>query len=154
MNVVSISAALSWDSTLAKVREWASRVRREFEEPDYWKGIADLRSPFPFNANAINNDAPLSAFQATKLREGLSSLHIRLVKEFSLNQAQSDLILGKLDHLSKAIEKQSRTDWVNMAIGVLVTIAMTIGVSSANSDKFWGLVRDSLHTAFQIMIGN
>lgn len=153
VNVVNIDHSLSWDELKNHIHIWAKRIKLEFEEPDYWKDIAGIQSTFSLDATLLKNDDPISAAEATKLREGITLLHTRLVDEFNLNKEQSKLVLGKLNYLSEAIERQTRTDWVHTATGVFVTVAMTIGVSASNADKFWMLVKESLHKAFQLLIG-
>jgi hypothetical protein len=150
LNVV-MAKSCSWDITLAKVRNWAIRIKRDFQEPDYWAEYARIQPAFIFDTNNNDYGTPISVAEASKLKEGISLLYKRIVEEFALDQYQRKLVLDKLSYLAEAVERLGKADWVNLAIGVFATVAVTIGVSAANSDKFWRLVKDSFK-AFQLLI--
>jgi hypothetical protein len=154
IDVVNISSSISWDQTKNLFQKWATRLREELVEPDYWGEFARLQSTFNLNTESLDGDTPISASEAIKLRVGISALFKNISKEYVLDKDQLATVENKLNYLSDAINRQSKLDWANTAIGVFVTVAMTIGVSAANSDKFWELVKESLNNAFILLIGN
>lgn len=45
-------------------------------------------------------------------------------------------------------------DWVHTAIGVFISIAMNLGVSIAEDNKFWQLIKEALRVPVQILLGD
>ena len=143
-----------WSTQIGYVKEWAERLKREIDEPDLWEQLSSIQSGFRIDTSDAPMGEPISAADAIRLREGISLLASRLTEEFNMSQKQQVFVKQKLDYLSEAIERQSRGDWTHTAIGVFASIGMAIGVSAANSDKFWTLIKYTLGTVFKLLIGS
>ena len=143
---------LEWEEQLDHISIWADRLKRELEEPDLWSELAAIQSGFSFEAPHGYINTLISAGEAKRLKEGIRLFETRITKDFHLNKDQYDFVRTKLNYLSEAIERQGRTDWIYTAIGVFASIGMAIGISAANSDKFWTLIKETLGTVFRLLI--
>jgi hypothetical protein len=147
------SSFSSWTEMLSHLGRWAMVMKQELDCPDPWYELGRLQSGFAVaTASELAND-PFTVPEAKVLSERLRALEERIAASFARNKDDLKVIRSKLEYLISAMERQGKQDWLHTSIGDFATMAMSLGVSAANTDSFWAIVREVFGTPFRLLSG-
>ena len=152
--VVKKGYGINWETLIQQVNIWAKNLSVEVAEPDLWAELSHMRSGFSFDAGGIDSNEPVTAREAREIKLKLGDLQQKITQEYASSEEVSDIINEKFIYLTDCIERQGKKDWVHTLIGVLASLAIAIGVSAANSDSYWKLIKDTLGTPIKLLLGN
>jgi len=134
----------SWLLQKNKVQEWAHLLKKEIDTPDLWQEIQKYQATFSLAPPAQLLNEPIPAYEAEKISNALQSLASQIEQQFELTNQQSKFVNSKLDYLAEAAKRQGHLDWIHTCIGVLITIAMALGMAPAQANRFWQLAKELL----------
>ncbi|MEW8222433.1 MAG: hypothetical protein AB2729_08845 [Candidatus Thiodiazotropha taylori] len=143
-----------WTTVVTKLREWGSKILSEIHADDYWERFVHVKAQFQFDDQDEIDNSPITLREGRIVRERLSLLEKEIGSVYAKTKAQKDTIRKKFEYLDGCIERQGKTDWIHTLIGVLASVAVAVGVSAANSDNFWKLIRKILGSSINVLIGN
>lgn len=134
----------SWIEQLKFVRNWARILKSETEAPDLWQEIEKYRTTFSLNPPVKLLNESIPAYETEQIIDALRLLALEIKRQFELTTQQNQFVSSKLEYLADAVKRQGRLDWVHTCIGVLITIAMGLGMAPAETSKLWQLTKDLL----------
>lgn len=155
-NSVSSNTSRVWLYLVEVLRAWAERVKEEVETEDPWAELENLKASFDLGgegAEATEN-TPFTAAEARIAREKLALLERQISESFATNDEQIQAVERKFQYLSDAIERQGKQDWLYTFLGALASLAISLGVSAANNDQFWAVVKDAIGSPLRLFLGN
>lgn len=88
------------------------------------------------------------------IKAKLSLFEKKVSENYAVSKELHDFVHEKIDYLGQALERQAKMDWFYTSIGVFTSIAMACGVSAANDDKFWQLIKIVLGIPVEMLLGN
>lgn len=106
-----------------------------------------------WSSEKTDNNQQFKEDEAHLLRERLTRFEKQLNDQFTLNEQQARFVSERIDYLKSAIDRQGRYDWLHTSIGVFVSIAMTLGVSVADDNNFWRLIKEALGVPLKLLFG-
>jgi len=145
---------LNWQELLSKIKIWARSVSLEFDEPDLWAELSHIKSGFSFDTGGVDSNEPISAREAVEIRLKLDVLQQKMIPQYGNSEGTRKIINEKFVYLTECIERQGKKDWIHTLIGVLASLAISIGVSAANSDSYWFLIQETLGQPIKLLLGH
>jgi hypothetical protein len=152
-NLVTTVPVFTWLDVLESVTLWAKRLAEELLVADPWEDLAALRAGFLPPTDQMTSNDSFTMREASIINEKLRHLEQQIASEFARNDDDLAVIKSKLEYLIGAMDRQGKKDWLHTSIGVFATMAMSIGVSAANADTFWKIVKGALDMPVQMLIG-
>ncbi|MFH1921149.1 MAG: hypothetical protein ABIP48_14870 [Planctomycetota bacterium] len=119
----------SWAAMRDHVHIWALTVKREIDAPDLWAAIAQERA-LAGSAASLEN-TPFAEDESARLDTAVAEIREYLRSSVQMQQEQSERVDRQFEYLRGAIHRMARQDWLHTAIGVLFTVALTIGAEEA-----------------------
>jgi hypothetical protein len=92
--------------------------------------------------------------EANFMRAKLLLFEKRIIEGFATSEEGGRSVHQKVEYLCEALMRQTKTDWFYTVMGVFTSIAMAVGVSAANDDKFWELIKNVLGIPVEVLLGN
>jgi len=132
--------AKSSSGMLSMVRVWDDSLRHEIDAIDLWAEIAKVKQLFIVAASVEDADELFTDQQQQNIEEGLDEMKQLLLDHVEDSTEHQKLVSKQFDYLNDRSSRMSRTDWINTAIGVLMTII--VGAS---------LTPDKAHELFQYL---
>jgi hypothetical protein len=136
--------AASWTRCLAHIPVWANLVEDELKTPDPWKALPGLATT---SAIALSSDVANTEFshrETERLTKGLEEIRRLLIDAVAESKEQSKLINQQVNSLLEASKSMGRKDWINQAIGALITLSMTIGLQPEVTKEALEILRQTL----------
>jgi len=122
----SALGGLPWEACLAPVQQWALMVEQELNTPDPWAALPKLATTADLVVSSATVNTPFSYRDVEQIHRGLADIRDLFLKT-SLRSAENDAIIrAQLEGLEKASQQMGRKDWVNLAIGTVITLALQV----------------------------
>lgn len=144
----------SWAYVLKNLKEWAYRIQEEIKADDYWDRFVEIRAQFTLDDEEEIDNSPFSSKEANVIRGKLNLLEKELLRRYSSNAEHRDYLRRKFQYIDDCLDRQGKTDWLHTLVGVLASTAIALGVSAANNDMFWQIVRNTLGSTIKLLTGN
>jgi hypothetical protein len=91
-------------------------------------------------------------------KEYMNAKLLLFEKQVTDNYAKSEelkrFVHDKISYLIQSLDRQTKMDWFYTSLGIFTSIAMQVGVSAANDDKFWLLIKAVLGIPVELLFGN
>jgi hypothetical protein len=114
-----------WQTQLRYVRQWLTYLKREIEAPDLWATIGSqsktLSGIWP---NDKNSNDPFSIEEGRQVKSSLDEIQAYMEATYQLTSTQSMELAQRLSYLGEAAYRMGRKDWLNLALGVLINVAV------------------------------
>jgi hypothetical protein len=116
---------LGWYSLLQQVDTWLQYLKHEVESPDLWGAISG-ESTFVLGTSdtEAEKNTPFNSSERERISHNLNEIRSFLVSTQSLTKAQLDFIGKRLHYLEDAAGRMGRKDWITLAYGTLISIAI------------------------------
>jgi hypothetical protein len=118
-----------WNQRLNIVYNWLGFLKREIEAPDLWQSILDEKqlmqiawAPTHTNTRFTPEEKQYCIQEFGEIRQRLKSVH-------RLQIEQAEIMDQGFAYILDAMERFSKKDWLNLAIGTLVNIAVAAAFS-------------------------
>src|SRR5574341_518982 len=121
-------AVNSFEAMIVTLSRWASNLKREIEAPDLWAAAYE-ESKFTEAASATeaSNEA-FSVEEQKYISAQLYELEEYIRKTHNLTDEQLEFVKRRISYLEEDRKRQGRQDWIHTTIGVLFTIAFSLGL--------------------------
>jgi len=118
----------SWDDCVRNAGEWARLVRAELNTPDPWKALPGIatQTHLAVAPNVANTE--FSHLETERLAQGIDQIRRLFNDAVGTSNEKLGLIDQQLNTLLDASKRMGRKDWVNQAIGALITLSITLGL--------------------------
>ena len=118
-----------WLEVQSAFRDWLQFVEREHAQPDLWAQLAEA----PALGRMRTDFADTGEFSREELghiRKALAQLKEFLVQE-ATTQEQADFVVKRITYLEEAATRSGCRDWMNIAVGTLVSIGIELTMNGA-----------------------
>lgn len=116
--------SLTWsEGVLQEIVRWAEEIDRYSSMPDLW---AELRSEHEVIARASApglENTPFAHGERSEIRRELGEVRHYARTALRLSEQQLQELDGRLRYLEEASERLGRKDWLNIALGTVITLA-------------------------------
>ena len=115
----------SWDHRFSLIEDWLRFLKREYEAPELWQMLLEESK---LSRVAISQKMPNDLFTVEErqyIREQLDAIRGRLITTRRLQLQQREIIDQGLSYLVEASARLGKKDWFNLALGTLLSIAVT-----------------------------
>jgi hypothetical protein len=146
---------ITWSSLIYKIINWAYKISSELKESDdLWEELSNIKSGYSYEYGEFEDNEPITAKEAESIRSKLTILEQKIIEKYGITDSYIKIIKEKFEYLDKGIERQGKKDWFHTLIGVLASLIIALGISAANSDGFWQIVKNVLNSPIKLLIGN
>jgi hypothetical protein len=114
----------SWVGVVKSFAEWLANVRRETEVPDLWEGLTNERQIIQDADEQPSNNLPFTDEELSRVQKALDDVKTYILKTHELSETQTKRIEARFDYLEEKAASFGRKDWLNLVIGVLLTIGL------------------------------
>jgi len=118
-----------WESVRANVDHWARTIKREIDAPDLWAAVAQEKALA--GSAASEENTAFTEDESARLDTAVAEIREYLRSSVQMQQEQGERVDRQFEYLRGAIHRMARQDWLHTAIGVLFTVALTIGAEQA-----------------------
>ena len=136
-NVEAIGSS-EWTEQIGAVAQWLNNLRRETSQPNLWDVVADTPAIDDLAQADIPTD-PLTREQQRWVEERIVIIR-QYVRSITADPHTLARIEAKLDDLSKSSRRLGAKDFVNIALGVLMTIAAEAAMNSDQAKHLFELM--------------
>ncbi len=141
----------TWNYLLEQLNAWGRKLSEEIYAPDLWSDISHIKSGFSFETGNFESNQPITAREAKAIKIKLEELKKELLENYGKTDGLKNIINEKFDRIDGAIEHSGKRDFIYYLIGALTTLAIQIGVSSANADGFWRIIKEVLGSPIKLL---
>jgi hypothetical protein len=136
----------SWDNQMTIVRQWLSYLKRELDAPPLWEQLAQGEPLLEVSLGAAE-DSPFRPDELMAIETKLDEVRKYLARE--LPPGMLPTVQAQLDRLGAAAKTTGRLSWLQMTIGVMVSL-MWGGMMAPDQAR---TVLQMIGQAFQRLIG-
>jgi hypothetical protein len=133
-----------WRYRIEAVRDWLYRLKEEVEAPDLWSEMLQDRRFIQISAYTIQPDEVFTVQDKIYMSQQLEQMKLAMGASHELQMEQVRAIETGFADIVAAMDRFGKKDWLNLAIGTLVNIAVAASFApSAASDllhRFIGVV--------------
>ena len=140
-----------WYHQKLSVEKWLEYLQREVEEPDLWQEIEKYQEVLPLAPSDELVNEPIPAYEADIMNDRLMLLSEQITKEFKLQKEESQFVRQKLNYLADAARRQPRRDWENIAVSVIMSLAIQLALAPEQAKSLFELVKNTLKGVFHLM---
>ncbi len=137
-------AKMSWDSCLPYVAAWVQALRTEVETPDPWQALPGLATTSDIAVASDVANTEFSHRETDRLADGLEQIRRLLIDAAGRSEQSVAVINSQLNSLRDASKRMGRKDWVNQAIGALMTLSITLALSPETTKQALEILRQTL----------
>lgn len=135
---------VSWPSCLGYVQMWAKLVRDELNTPDPWQALPGLATTSDIAVASDVANTEFSHRETDRLSSGLEEIRRLLIDAAGRSEQNVALINSQLHSLLDASKRMGRKDWVNQAIGAIITLSITLGLQPDVTKQAFEILRQTL----------
>jgi hypothetical protein len=143
------SYAHKWEGAVISFKDWLSRLKEQ-EVPDLWEQLKQYAPRETFIGTAEMSNAPFSYSEAENIIGSLDKLQSQIEKNFNLQGEQLSFVKREIEYLKEAVKRQGRKDWMHTAIGVIMTIAVSLALSPEKTKLLWDLLKSCFAGLLQL----
>lgn len=133
-----------WEKVLLHVTQWCVALKQEIDAPDLWSQMEKYTAYLSLPVTEDLPNEPISAVDAEEIEDRLYKFADKVEKRFNLVDDDNKFLRNRIDYLVDAAKRSSKRDFVNLSIGVIATIAMSLAISPEKAKTLWQLFRDAL----------
>ena len=148
---VQTEFAHHWFEQRVYVESWANYLKREIDAPDLWREVEKYRDTFSLLPPDQLVNEPIPAYEVEQIVASINLLADKIEEQFGLNEDQNNLVRSRLNYLVDASKRQGRLDWIHTAIGVLVTISISLTLAPEKAQRLWQLFKDVVGKSIQFI---
>jgi len=132
-----------WSSVVADFARWAKQLKSELDAPDLWAEAQKYQSIFSLPIEGQIQYIPYSHAEAEQIASALMQVEEKVIEEFKPTPEQVKFIQSKRSYLeSKAKAGYPRIDWVNILVGVMTSLGVTLSLSPEQAHRLQGFYKE------------
>jgi hypothetical protein len=114
--------ATVWPQQLAFVRQWLTVLKPELEEPDFREASNQENLASRAATSEETGNRPFTIQEQKFISEQLASVQAAVVG--ALTTGQKEALAAGFRYLEESSRRMGRKDWINVAIGTVINIAV------------------------------
>jgi hypothetical protein len=114
-----------WAAVTRSAGDWTRLVREFTDSPDLWAELRREQEILSGAEYARMSNAPFTAGEQLRIAEQLREVKSNLVEQYSLSGERLSRVEAKLDEVVEASHRLGRKDWLNIFLGVMLTVIVT-----------------------------
>jgi hypothetical protein len=134
---------LTFEEISADFSKWLNNVVADYLEDlstlDRWQMLERTHSDAMREIQELDYSVPFSKEEKRQLKQSIDELRLLITDRFDVQEKQLGAITNLLEHLSDALDKQSKFDWRGIAINVATTIALHLALNPEQSRQLFEL---------------
>ena len=134
----------NWPSILGFVQNWGQVVQAELNTPDPWKALPGIATTTDIAIASNVQNTEFSHRETERLSQGLEQIRRLLLDATAQSTEKAALINEQLNSLLDASKRMGRKDWVNQAIGGLITLSIAIALPPEITKQALEILRQTL----------
>lgn len=134
----------SWDEQEGAFNKWVQHLKREIAASDPWGEMAKYKVVFGPEPDGEMVNESISACEAEQIIQGLAKLANETERQLKLSHDKMAMVCAKLNYLADAARWQKSRDWLYTAIGLFVTLAVTLRWPETTAAALWQLFQSEL----------
>jgi hypothetical protein len=131
----------SWQDQQTEVRRWLRYLKNEISQPDLWEEVYKYQTPEIGRPSEDTNNSSFTFTEVEHIQLKMEEIRAYLLKNYAKNDTQIKLVNEKLDYLIQSSKKFGRKDWLNIAIGTLVTLSSALALPPEHTKTIWVLLK-------------
>ena len=143
----------NWVLQFSYARGWIANLKREIEAPDLWASATEEAGFVELSAQATRIDSVFNSQVQADLSARLAELERFIVEARDLTDAQHRFVKDQLSYLVAEAHHQKAREWINIGIGVLVQIILTIALPPEQAKSLFQLFGSIVRQVFTLMLG-
>jgi hypothetical protein len=120
-----------WDVRFESLQTWLARLKEEVEAPDLWLEALQDRQLFQIASESLQSNGQFSPEEKAHVIRELAEVRRLLISAHHLQHHQSEALERGFDYVVQAMDRLGKKDWINLAMGALVNIAVTAAFAPA-----------------------
>jgi hypothetical protein len=138
------AAALSseWKEHL---RKWLALMKREVDEADLWESTKQERLTSQAATATATDNGLFSVAEQKFIAEQLKAIEDDVAKKHNLLPGQIEALQTAFRYLSEASTRMGKKDWINLAIGTVVNVAVGAAFSPGAANGLLHMVHEAFH---------
>jgi len=114
--------AYSWQNVMQRLSRWLEDAKRDLDMPDLWAGLQREAKLLGVASNETVANTPFTQDEQKVITAQLGELAASVKHDYSLSEAQAEVLDEKIDLLVEAAGRVGRKDWQLMLGGVILTL--------------------------------
>jgi hypothetical protein len=132
-----------WNGVMRNAELWAAFLKREVSVPDLWASIQTERE-FMSGGPITTANSAFGQNEKERISRSLNEIRGFLENTQKLSEGQLAIVSSRLAHLEDAANRVGRKDWLAIAYGTLVNIAVTAALTTEQAQAFIHFAASSL----------
>ena len=132
-----------WGGVIRNAGLWATYLKRELSVPDLWASVQTERE-FMSGGPVTAANSAFDQSEKERISRSLNEIRGFLENTQKLSGVQLAIVSSQLAHLEDAANRVGRKDWLLMAIGTLMSIAVTAALSTEQAQALMHFASSSL----------
>jgi len=134
----------SWEEQEGVFNKWVQHLKREIAASDPWGELAKYKVVFGPELDGETVNESISACEAEQIIQGLARLANEIERQLMLSEDKMAMVCAKFNYLADAARWQKSRDWLYTAIGLFVTVAVTLHLPETTAAALWQLFQNEL----------
>jgi hypothetical protein len=135
---------MPWSGCLVAVATWAELAQSELNTLDPWKALPGLMTTTDIAVAANVANTEFSHRETERLADALEEIRRLLLDAVGNSKEKAEIIEAQLKSLRDASERMGRKDWVNQALGAIMTLSITLLLSPETTKQALEILRQAL----------
>lgn len=124
----NVESSLGWNTV---VTNWVNNLRREIDMPDLWASISSGQSSVMQATATASENTPFTDPERTQVAIFLEDIRTYIQTNAGLSPDKFNIVVEKLTYLEQAADRMGRKDWLNLFLGVLVSLTVQVGMEKS-----------------------
>lgn len=147
---------IDFDEVLTLFRTWLNTdIKAYLEEqelPDLWLEVETYKSVLKDTEYfRSGGDSDFSEKEKTDIRSSIAKYKVLLEENFHPNKEQTEFINDQLEHLTTAVDRLDRIDWLGLVISTLIGIAINLSVDTEKGKLLFSLFKYALDSGTNLL---
>lgn len=121
----------SFSGILGQYKIWAKHLARELKQADYWTVLLEDTDSYILSSAVDASNTIFSIGEQKSLEQKLHEIENYISSNFKLEHEHTQFVKAQLEYLREATKRPglSRIDWLNLSIGVFMSIILAISLN-------------------------
>jgi len=140
-----------WSEASECFHGWLESLRTELNTPDPWDDVAKFSAIVPFSPAQDNPNTAFSYQETQAIWKALGAIQQTLLNEAHDSEEHQALIETQIGFLVESSKTMGRKDWLVIAIGTLVTIAVAMSLSPETGKAIFHILEQAVAGAVHLI---
>lgn len=140
----------NWHTMLVWVKQWALRLKQELDAPDLWAPYL-VEDRFLRASIAAGSDGTFTKEEKPNLHAALDQIKHQLLDHIGVQEEFRSVVSERFDYLKEAADRSRRPDWINIFLGTMLGLIVTVAIPAEEAREWLGFASDALSDIFEFV---